>query len=310
MDHMNILPYITYLINRWQKVINILHKLSVVDPPEQVLSQKKVLAPLLSRSLDELSNDYKYVITNLFSSEDSLWSVCIRYQWFVCYFTVKRMKEMLDQNLENFYVYGLLPSKEELEEKELGIVCVNDIITKLFHTCAKLRDKMIWGFSSPTPQLNNYYIFKKCIDIDRLLIYAARLESFPVLPDCLHIYSNSTNETDTDTKSKQLNICHQGKDVYNNKDTEVRVCLRCKINLLHLGITDKQEQRTHFHCHCTTFFPTSDVSMKASLITRIILLNGKIPLSHQYNTFLHVEIIRNKFSLIGDFVKSFLKQHG
>lgn len=310
----NILPYITYLISRWQKVITLLHKLSVQEP-EQILSQKSVLASLLNGVSDELSNDYKHVIMNLFSGEDSVWSICIRYQWFVCYFTVKRIKEVLDKDSSNFYIYGLLPSKEDLEEKQLGIVCVNDIITKLFHICAHLRDKMVWE-SQPSdenlPQQADYYIFKKCIDIDRLLIYVARLESFPVLPDCLHVYSNSTNETEPDIKSKQINLYHQGKDIYNNKNTEVRICLRCKINALHLGITDKQEQRTHFHCRCCTLFPASDISMKASLITRIILLNQPLvtlPTSHQYDTFLHIEIIRNKFSAICDFVKSFLK-HG
>lgn len=313
----NILPYITYLVGRWQKVVNILHKLSVQEP-QQVLSLKHILGDLLNGVLEELQSDYKHVIMNLFSVEDSVWSVCIRYQWFVSYFTVKRLKEALDKGLEknsDFYVYALLPSKEELEEKKVGIVCVNDILTKLFYISADLRDEMIWGFKPSEqnlPQQDEYYIFKRSIDIDRLLIYSARLESFPVLPDCLHIYCNSTNETETDIKSKQLDLCHKGEDIYNNKDTEVRVCLRCKINSLHIGITDKQEQRTHFHCCCCTFSPASDISMKASLIARIMLLSQpliKLPASHQYNTFLHSEIIRNKFSVICNFVKSFIK-HG
>lgn len=316
MEHepISILPHLTYLVGQWQRVINILHKLSVQES-QKILSQKSTLNCILGNVLQELLNDYKHVITNLFPDRDNLWSICIRYQWFVCYFTVMRVKEALGKNNSDFHIYALLPSKEELQQEELGIVCVNDIMTKLFSISSCLRDEMIWGIKSPdqniSPRNDYFFIFKDNINVDKLLIYSARLESFPVLPDCLYIYSNSTNEVVTDNKPKQLNLWETGDDFYNNKDVEIRVCLRCKINCLHIGITDKQEQRTHFHCHCCTLPPTSEISMKASRISRVILLSQpllKFPKSHLYNsTFLHSEIIRNKFSVISNFIKSVLK---
>lgn len=308
---LNILPHLTYLVGRWQRVINILHKLSIQES-QKVLSQKSTLNSILGSVLQELVSDYVHIITNLFPN-DNIWSICIRYQWFVCYFTVLRLKEALGNN-SDFHINALLPSKQELEEEELCIVCVNDIITKLFSISSCLRDEMIWGIKSPDQNISRpdqYFIFKNCMDTNKLLIYSARLESFPVLPDCLHIYSSSTNEIGTDSKAKQLDLWQAGHDIYDRKDVEIRICLRCKINCLHIGITDKQEQQTHFHCQCCTLPPTSDISMKASHISRVILLSQallKFPKSHQYdNTFLHSEIIRNKFSVICNFVKSVLK---
>jgi len=301
------------MISRWTVIEKAVKNISTVHPCFLLKdnSQDGFVHFLnkLKTQKSELLDDYvNYIAPTFPIGEDIECGICVRYSHRVAWLALTRLVDALDilpaspnvSDIHSYFSRLFIPANSIYHHPTMLVAA--DLMHELFNYSALLHLRDL----SPSTSTNvvglervqstrteedvfadtdpeKAPIFASLVEIGDLLVYAAVIDSYPVVPEDL---AGTLIPTVQQIKRVDLNVLSPGVDSrsYVDRPRDPRVCVSCKVDNVNIGLTDVEEQHTKHTCHCvfdTQTYATGRFYDKAyvcrgTAIVRLLLLNKSI----------------------------------
>lgn len=314
------------MLSRWAAMENAAKNLSTIPPSELLIDQTeeglaKFLTTLSQHRMDLVEDYDQYVVPSCPEGTDTYRGVCLKYAYYTTWLIVDRLVSVYKRLLAhgsawqrpsnvNLAVATLnMPTQSTYHDTRTGVEITADLIHRLYEHCANVHLQRIcpYGKTAEIIPANDVVRGEMGIRIvwgsdviNDILMYGANLASYPVLPP--NIKGRLTLVPDrmdlahlSVLKTGIVSRCHV------RQSTDERVCIACKIEALHLGLTDLTEQTDRLQCKCLFISPVTEhehvvshydlaYAARATIITRLLTLHGCPTGEHGCNCLIHKQL--------------------
>lgn len=303
------------------KTLSTIHPGALLNKPnpcsldhENSLWQRYGLA--LDAKRKEILLDYEKFVLPVMNCHhlDTYEAVAVRSSFFIMWTAFERMyiayKHYISLTPErrnthaavtNLLVSMIIPEKDLYHRPDGSVLLVADFIHELYLYMYKLHLARICppDCTVPVSPIDEYHdlveaetmpdpdqlrLVWRSDKLDKMMRYACRLASYPVLPaDMIGTLVPAADRHDLGN----LNILTPGVEarIHVQRPTDPRTCIACRIETLQEGHTDRHEQRTRLKCSCLTQSVCSKESgmvshheqsyaVRGAILTRVLTTSG------------------------------------
>lgn len=317
------------MFSRWAAMENAAKNLSTIPPNILVIDKTEeglatFLTALRQHRMDLMEDYSQYVVPSCPEGSDTYRALCLKYAFYTTWLIVDRLVSVYTQLLAhgdawqrpsniNCAMAALnMPAQSTYHDVRTGVVVTADLIHRLYEHCANVHLQRICPYQETVTvnrpaaesggdddQIKMRMVWGSDT-INDILMYGANLASYPVLPP--NIKGRLT------LVPKRIDLAHLPvlnagivSRCHVRQPTDERTCIACKIEALHLGLTDLTEQTDRLQCRCLFTSPVSEYqhivshydlgyAARATIITRLLTLHGCPTGEHGCNCQLHRQL--------------------
>ena len=316
MDH--VIGLSAFMLGRWQAQENGAKHMSTVEPKDLLKNYtergKRSFGCQLNRLLTELEKDRRMYLDEAFPEmcKDTCLKLCLRFQFCVTLLSIKRLQKewsslplkYTETDMKKYFSRLLLPSSctyHDMTSHEPFVL--SDLMSTVYTTYSLKHLNALCPIGCSRGEIPGHHQgtfgcegevgVRIAADdyMNAVLCSAAHLASFPVLSENLKGYSVSTAMGDDVGSSSSSGSMHQIDILEKGRDNraqsyghlhEERVCTRCKLTNVCIGLVDVTEQRNKHACTCmvkkpdfeeTFNFWQDSYAVRGAAITRLLLLS-------------------------------------
>lgn len=301
------LHHASFMMTRWTVLEKAVKNMSTISPTlllkEDSEENRRTFLDLLRRRLLEHDRDYvEYVLPTFPGRVDTELAVCVKYSHRVAGLALRRFvdatrllprpESRTKSDVHSYFSRLSVPSGA-MYHSECGPSCAADLLHRLYALAAVRhlfdydddddddRDGNDDNDTTTGPLWSTGRLSADAAPLlwtnreaNRLLEYAALLDSYPVVPENLDGVSVATLQI---SERRNFDVLAPGADsrmrVHRFKDP--RVCVSCRLTNLQMGLTDAEEQDAKLPCRCLfekKTSPASSSSYDSSYVCRGIAL--------------------------------------
>ena len=317
------------MLSRWAAMENAAKNLSTIPPTKLIIDQTEeglatFLAALCRHRMDLMEDYSQYVVPLCPEGSDTYRAICLKYAFYTTWLIVNRLVSVYTQLLADGNAWQRpsnvncamatlnMPAQSMYHDAGTGVTVTADLIHRLYEHCANVHLQRICPYrktakiitGNPESSGGDNEIRIRMVwgsdVINDILMYGASLASYPVLPP--NIKGRLT------LVPKRIDLAHLSvlttgivSRCHVHQPTDERTCIACKIEALHLGLTDLTEQTDRLQCKCLFTSPVSEFqhivshydlgyAARATIITRLLTLHGCPTGEHGCNCQLHRQL--------------------
>ena len=290
------LSWFSEALSRWREFTSSLHLLIFYET-----DFKSLISPL-RKTKSQLSEE-KEIFFRKAADSNRLINLILKYEWAVADETCSRVLESAQSSghVDEFRTKCLYPDAEFYHLDDNNICCMIDLINYAVKLNNKQRNRCLFDNLSDAEDVFDGFFFNEP-EIDRVLTWCVKFDSFWLVPDCMQIKSVPSKKF---IETQEKDILETGSDCDAINESSCKICLRCKFNCYAVGVTDPEEQFKKYICDCVekALPENCDWTRDVSLIYRLLFLSGSCrknnkscPCDQHYN------ILKKKIELLSGFV--------